>query len=229
MIFSSTLFIFGFLPITLLIYFILRGNARNYWLLAVSLIFFSWSQINYLWIILLNIVVNYSAAMVIDRVKKCKKILLGLSLLINIGLLFYFKYFDFTISTINNLFKQNIELQNIVLPIGISFFTFQGISYVIDVFRGDVPSQKNPFKVALYITLFPQLIAGPIVRYTDIAEEIDRRNVSIDLFTSGVERFIIGLGKKAIIANTMAVLVDNVWNQGVSANTVSITWIASIA
>lgn len=124
---------------------------------------------------------------------------------------------------------SEISLKNIVLPIGISFFTFQGISYVVDVYRRDVPAQRNPFKVALYISLFPQLIAGPIVRYNDIILEVDNRQNTLDDFSSGIERFIIGLGKKAILANTMASLADAIWNNGAMNNTWSIAWVGSIA
>ena len=171
MVFSSTLFLFVFLPITLLIYYILKGKLRNYWLLFVSLIFFGWSQPNYLWIILVNIGVNYLCAILIDHLKSFRKAALFVAVIANLTLLFYFKYFDFILDSINRLVGSNFELKNIVLPIGISFFTFQGLSYVIDVYRKEVPAQKNIFKVGLYIVLFPQLIAGPIVRYTDIAND----------------------------------------------------------
>lgn len=228
MIFSSTIFLFMFLPITLLGYFVIRNNYRNYWLLFMSLVFFAWSQPNYLWIILLNIVANYLAALLL-KYKKTKKLVLVLCMLVNVGLLGYFKYFDFVVASINNIFHQSFELRNIILPIGISFFTFQGISYVIDVYRGDVPVQKNLFKLALYIVLFPQLIAGPIVRYRDIANEIDCRKIAFDDFVSGVERFIVGLGKKSIIANAMAVIVDSIWETGAGSSIWSVAWLGSIA
>ena len=229
MVFSSTLFLFMFLPLTLLGYYLFDRKHRNYWLLFVSLIFFGWSQPNYLWIILLNIVINYSCAMLIDRLKPLRKPVLTAAVAANLAILFYFKYFDFTIESVNQLFGSGIELRHIILPIGISFFTFQGMSYVIDVYRGDVPAQRNIFKVGLYIVLFPQLIAGPIVRYKDIALEIDNRQTTLDDFSAGVERFIIGLGKKAIIANTMAATADAVWGNGAAGNTWSIAWIGSIA
>ena len=228
MIFSSTIFLFMFLPITLIGYYILRGELRNYWLLLVSLVFFAWSQPNYLWIILLNIAVNYVSALLL-KYKKTKKLVLVLCMLVNVGLLGYFKYFDFAIASINSIFQQSFGLRNIILPIGISFFTFQGISYVIDVYRDTVPVQKNIFKLGLYIVLFPQLIAGPIVRYSDIVNEIDCRQILFDDFISGVERFIIGLGKKSIIANTMAVIVDSIWETGAGNSVWTVAWLGSIA
>ena len=165
--------------------------------------------------------------MLVSRSKN--KLILAGAVTLNLGLLVYYKYLDFLIGTIDNVFSADFALRGIVLPIGISFFTFQGMSYVIDVYRGNVEVQKNPFKVALYIMLFPQLVAGPIVRYADIAKEIDDRKVSTSDFSEGISRFIIGLSKKAIIANTMAEIVDGIWNAGVDNNTVAIAWIGSIA
>lgn len=228
MVFSSTLFIFLFLPITLLGYYIAPGKLKNYWLFFVSLIFFGWSQLNYLWIILLSILLNYICALLIDKLNKPKKFILVIAVLANLAILFYFKYFDFVINSINEIAKTTFKLKGIILPIGISFFTFQGMSYVIDVYRKTVPAQKNIFKVGLYIVLFPQLIAGPIVRYTDIVEKIDERKVSLDDFSYGIERFIIGLGKKAIIANTMASMVDAIWNNGATENSWIVAWVGSI-
>lgn len=229
MVFSSTLFLFIYLPIVLIGYYILRGQAKNYWLLFVSLVFFGWSQPNYLWIILLNIAINYTGAMLIDKIKSIRKITLLLTVIANLAILFYFKYFDFAIESVNQIFGTTFSLRDIVLPIGISFFTFQGMSYVIDVYRKDVTAQKNIFKLGLYIVLFPQLIAGPIVRYKDIAQEIDKRHVNVEDFYAGIEKFIIGLGKKAIIANTMALTADAIWNNGVSQNTWIMSWVGSIA
>ena len=229
MVFSSTIFIFLFLPITLLGYYLLKGESRNYWLLFVSVLFFCWNQPNYLWIIVLNIIINYLGAMFIADATKYRKIILIVTICINLSLLFYFKYFDFTISAINMFLNTEISIRKIILPIGISFFTFQGMSYVIDVYRKEVKPQKNIFKVGLYIVLFPQLIAGPIVRYKDVAAEIENRNTTLEEFSGGIERFIIGLTKKAVIANTMAVTADTVWNTGVTNNTWIVAWIGSIA
>lgn len=229
MVFSSTVFIFIFLPITLMGYLIFRKTVGNYWLLLMSLVFFGWSQPNYLWIILLNIIINYCGAMLISVCSKGRKALLGVTVLLNLAILFYFKYFNFTIDTIEQLMHSEFQVHKVVLPIGISFFTFQGMSYAIDVYRQNVEVQKNPFKVALYITLFPQLIAGPIVRYSDIVNEIDDRKTSLRDFSDGVQRFIIGLMKKVIIANTMASLVDQVWLNGAQNNLWTVSWLTSIA
>lgn len=227
MVFSSTLFLFVFLPITLFIYYVIKSRYKNYWLLLASLIFFMWSQTNYLWIIVFNIIINYCCAMLIDSLKKLRKPVLIVAVIANFGLLYYFKYFNFTLVSLNKIFGFNFELFDIVLPVGISFFTFQGISYVIDVYRKNVQVQKNIFNVALYIVLFPQLIAGPIVRYKDIALEIDCRTTTLDDFSYGIERFIIGLSKKAVISNTLALTVDNIWNN--NNITCIMAWIGSIA
>ena len=231
MVFSSATFLFLFLPIVLIVSFILRENKyTNIWLLFVSLIFFGWSQPQYIWIILVSILLNYSFALFIDKSSgNFKRVLLVLSVCGNLGLLFYFKYFNFAVDSINSLLRTSFSWKEIILPIGISFFTFQGMSYVIDVFRGQVKVQKNPLKVALYIVLFPQLIAGPIVRYKDIEREIDTRVISTDEVYSGLIRFTIGLGKKAILANTFAEVADNIWKAGVDNNTVIIAWVGSIA
>lgn len=231
MVFSSTVFMFIFLPITWVGYYLLKKEYRNFWLLLVSLIFFAWSQPNYLWLLLTSIVINYIGARGIDitKSKTVRKLLLACVMFGNLGMLFYFKYFDFVIASINELFNLSFEIRNIILPIGISFFTFQGMSYVIEVYRKNVAVQKNPFKLAMYIVLFPQLIAGPIVRYSDVAKEIDRRESTIEEIEEGIERFIIGLGKKAILANTLALMVDTIWKQGAGDNTVSVAWLGSIA
>ena len=230
MVFSSTLFLFVFLPITLIGYFISRNNKyRNGWLLLVSFVFFGWSQLHYLWIIVLNIIINYVCAVILDRINKWRKLIMILAVMTNLAILYYFKYFDLTIDTINKIIGSSFQLKNIILPIGISFFTFQGMSYVIDVYRKNVKAQRNIFKVALYIVMFPQLIAGPIVRYIDINKEIDNRHVSLNGFCYGIERFIVGLGKKAIIANTMAATADAIWKNGAVGNTWIIAWAGSIA
>ncbi len=229
MVFSSTLFLFIFFPVTILGYYLIPGKAKNYWLLALSLIFFGWLQPQYLWVIIFSIVLNYVCALLIDRKRNRKKLILVIAVALNLALLFFYKYLDFSITTINQIFHSNLPLLNLLMPIGISFFTFQGMSYVIDVYREHVVVQKNIFKVGLYIVLFPQLIAGPIVRYKDIAAEIEQRQVRLEDFASGVERFIIGLSKKAILANTFAVTADAIWNNGAGENSWIIAWVGSIA
>lgn len=229
MIFSSATFLFAFLPITLILYHISNKRIRDYWLLLASMVFFAWSQPGYLWIIIVSVLINYVAAMLICRFKP-RKMLLAIGVVLNLALLFYFKYFNFFFDSVNHLFSTNIQIKEILLPVGISFFTFQGMSYVIDVYRGDVQVQKNPLKVALYIMLFPQLVAGPIVRLSDIEQEIScPRSVSLLDFESGITRFIVGFAKKAIIANSMAEIVDSIWKAGLDNNTIIIAWVGSIA
>lgn len=228
MVFSSTIFLFMYLPIVTAMYYLLKDNIRNYWLLFVSLIFFAWAQPNYLGIILLSVLINYVGGIFIEKYNLFKKRILCLTIILNLLLLFYYKYFNFVVDSLNDLFGEKLSVEKIILPIGISFFTFQGISYVIDVYRNEVKAQYNIFKLGLYISLFPQLIAGPIVRYKDVNFEIDHREFDLSEFEYGVKRFIIGLSKKVIIANTLAEMVDSIWNNGVTNNSSMVAWIGSI-
>ena len=210
MIFSSNIFLFLFLPITLLGYFLIKDKYKNIFLLLMSLIFYAWGEPKFVFVMIASIIFNYLSAVFIDKFKTKKKIkrsVFILSIMGNLSLLFAYKYLDFAIANVNR-FGFTIPLQKLVLPIGISFFTFQAMSYVIDVYRGDVEVQKKLHKVGLFIALFPQLIAGPIVRYKDIAKEIDERTINFALFSEGVQRFVIGLSKKVLIANNMAIITD---------------------
>lgn len=217
MVFSSNIFLFIFLPITLGIYFIIGKRFRNSFLLLTSLFFYFWGEPKFVLIMVISIVINYFFGLLINYSQKKKKnyitrrSILFLAVVANLMLLFYFKYLDFSIGLINDIFGSNIALRNISLPIGISFFTFQGMTYIIDLYWQKVPVQKNPLKIALYISLFPQLIAGPIVRYQDINEQIDNRTVNTEKFSEGIKRFVLGLGKKTIIANTVALITDNIF------------------
>lgn len=190
-----------------------------------------WSQPDYLWLICINILINYLGGILIEVVNRhiYKNIFLACVIILNLLFLFYYKYFNFFIDSANRLMRTDFPIKEIVLPIGISFFTFQGMSYVIDVYRQKVKVQKNPLTVALYIVLFPQLIAGPIVRYDEVSADIDHRKITLDGFYYGMKRFILGLGKKAILANSLAVVVDGIWNQGIEQNTVSIAWLGAVA
>jgi len=190
MVFSSTIFIFCFLPLVLAGYFLLRSiRSRNTWLLAVSLIFYFWGGASFFPIILYSIILNYTGGRVLgalqntgrERLRKFSFTIFVVLNLLNLG---YWKYTKFVMQTICDVTGFSLTIPDIVLPIGISFFTFQGMSYVIDVYRGDVPVQKNILKVGLYIALFPQLIAGPIVRYSDIEKQLDERTHSVDDFAS---------------------------------------------
>lgn len=232
MVFSNSVFLFVFLPIVLVVYYLLKGTIRNYWLLIVSLIFYGWNKPDFLWILLVSITVNYLSALAVDRAKAkwAKLLLLWIGIGINLGLLFYFKYFNFTISVAEKLLHRSFQFAEVILPIGISFFTFQGLSYVVDVYRKDVPVQKNPFKLGMYISLFPQLVAGPIVRYKDIAAEIDSRTITLENFADGARRFVVGLFKKIIIADTLAVIADAIVAASfVASNLPAVAWIGIIS
>ena len=230
MVFSSTLFLFVFLPITLIVYYVLRNTTlRNIWLLIMSLVFYAWSQPEYMYIIILNILINYCFPILMSVLERYKKVLLFFAITMNLAILFVFKYFSFVMETIINVINGSIDVIYISLPIGISFFTFQGMSYVIDVYRGEVKTQNSILKLGLYIVLFPQLVAGPIVRYSDIEKEISYRVITLDSFVNGLERFIVGLGKKAIIANTMALMTDSIWGNVDFGLTTGAAWIGSVA
>ena len=230
MVFSNSVFLFLFLPVVLLGYYLLRGRARNYWLLAVSLVFYAWNKPSFLWILIASIGVNYGGALLVDKAEKKKQkfLLLSITVGINLGLLYYFKYFNFTMDILQRLLSREIQFAEVILPIGISFFTFQGLSYVVDVYRQDVPAQRNPFKLGMYISLFPQLVAGPIVRYKDVAAEIDNRSVTLDDFACGIRRFIIGLFKKIIIADTLAITANAMFDRNPAMNTPEFAWLGIV-
>ena len=232
MVFSNAVFLFIFLPIVLLMYYLLRGKVRNYWLLAVSLVFYGWNKPEFLWILLASICVNYVSALFVEKAQKPipRLLILWCGVGLNLLLLFYFKYFNFTMSVVEKLLNRAISFTEVVLPIGISFFTFQGLSYVVDVYRRDVEAQKNPFKLGMYISLFPQLVAGPIVRYKDVAAEIDNRSVTLDGFAMGARRFVVGLFKKIIIADTLALTADAIVAASATAsNSPAVAWIGIIS
>ena len=236
MLFSSDIFLFGFLPIVLGLYYIVAKNNRrlqNLLLLLSSLGFYFFGEPWFVIIMIISIILNWLLALLIDKAKNhneqyCKPLIV-LALVINLGILFIFKYFVFTLKTINSLFENNLSIPAILLPIGISFFTFQAISYVIDVYRGNGIVQKNPLNVGLYIAFFPQLIAGPIVRYSTIDLQINGRVESYKKFDVGVKRFIIGLCKKVVIANTMAVIADGVFDQQITSMAVLTLWLGVLA
>ena len=215
MVFSSSIFMFMFLPIFLVFYFLAKKvSTKNLMLLLFSLVFYAWGEPYYIFLMILSIIVNYFVTLLMD--KKNSKGLLILLIIFNIGLLFSFKYLNFFIGNINNLFGLSIKSINLALPIGISFYTFQILSYVIDVYRKKVKAQKSIIKLACYISAFPQLIAGPIVRYADIEKELNDRKTTWDDFDAGVKRFIVGLAKKVLIANNVAFICDTIFKNGIS-------------
>ena len=232
MVFSNSVFLFVFLPIVLLGYYIMRGKLRNYWLLTVSLVFYAWNKPAFLWILLASIVINYLCALAVEKGKKQwqRLLMLWVGVGLNLLLLFYFKYFNFTVSVVEKLLRRSFNFAEVILPIGISFFTFQGLSYVVDVYRKDVAAQKNPFNLGMYISLFPQLVAGPIVRYIDVEQQLNNRSVTLDDFAQGGRRFVVGLFKKIIIADTLAVTADAIVNNSFSAsNSPAVAWIGIIS
>lgn len=208
MVFSSIPFLYFFLPVTLLVYTLVPKKAKNLVLLVFSLIFYWWGEPKYVFLMIFTITFSYFAGILIEnrRTYPKGKLLLGLSVAVPLGLLALFKYADFLIDTVNTLTGADIPLLKLVLPIGISFYTFQAISYIIDVYKGTVPAQRNYISLATYITLFPQLIAGPIVRYTTVEQDLSSRKHSLEKVSSGVFRFVVGLGKKVLIANLLGSL-----------------------
>ena len=214
MVFSSMVFLWIFLPAILAAYFICPGKGRNLLLVLFSLVFYAWGEPVYILLMLFSVIINFVSGICLERFPDRKKIILAVCILANLSLLGYFKYFNFAVRLINRLFSAAgislLSAREIALPVGISFYTFQALSYVIDVYRGEVKSQRNFLHMLLYISFFPQLIAGPIVKYHDIEEQISSRVVTADKFASGVCRFICGLGKKVILSNTFAVYVDSI-------------------
>ena len=208
MIFSSIPFLFYFLPAILIVYFVTPKSLKNFVLLLFSLVFYAWGEPKYILLMIVSILFGYGfgrwIAWAKERKKhRCAQIVLGLSVIFHIGLLGYFKYADFLIENINSLTGADLPLQEVALPIGISFYTFQILSYTIDVYRGQVALQRNLIAIAAYVSLFPQLIAGPIVRYSTIAEELQTRTHSFANTAYGIRRFMIGLSKKILIANLL--------------------------
>ncbi len=230
MVFSSLFFTFIFLPIVVILYYIAKDGYRNYLLLLASIFFYSYGEPTFVFIMLALILVNYFFAMVIAAGKdeRWRKLFLTLCVTINIGILFVFKYLDFAITISNYFLKTALSIKNIALPVGISFFTFQAISYVIDVYRGTVPVQRNPLYVALYVSFFPQLIAGPIVRYSSIADQLSNRVTSIEKFGEGSRRFFCGFAKKVILANNLALVAESAFGMDPTAGNPVMLWLGSI-
>ena len=229
MVFSSAVFLFGFLPALLALYFLAKDKYKNYILLAFSLLFYGFGGIKLLVMMIAIVMIDYVAAVLIDKFKSdgVRKLVLIFTIILNIGILFYFKYMGFAVEIINRLSHFSIPLPNIVLPIGISFYTFQAMSYVIDVYRRESKAEKNPFFVLLYVSMFPQLVAGPIVRYKTVAEEIDKRVVTLNGFADGLERFIFGLAKKLIIANNTGRLADLIFEAEILET--PLAWLGAIS
>lgn len=234
MLFSSTIFLFAFLPVVWLGYFLLKPfrQLSNIFLLLASLLFYAWGEPLFVWLMIMSIVVNYFLGLRAEKVEygsKSGKWLIFWMLLYNIGVLFIFKYLSATILFINVQGGYQLSIPKILLPIGISFFTFQSLSYVIDVYRKTTSAQRNILNVGLYISFFPQLIAGPIVRYHSIAWEIENRRENWNDFSTGMTRFGIGLVKKVLLSNTIAVVADAAFSQVNDGLSMLFAWIGIIA
>ena len=209
MVFSSIIFMFTFLPLSLLLYYIMPRKFKNLILLMISLVFYAWGEPVYVLLMIFTIVFDYIMALIIDSNRedkvKSKVIFIG-TIGVNLLILGFFKYYGFLIDNINLLFNLNLQYKNLALPIGISFYTFQTLSYVVDVYLDKVKVQRSLISFALYVTMFPQLVAGPIVKYSDIDYQLTNRKESINHFGQGVDRFIIGLGKKVLLANNIGII-----------------------
>lgn len=231
MVFSSTIFLCVYLPLVLLGYYICPKKGRNLFLLIASLVFYAWGEPKYVFLMIFSILVNYIFGRLMDKNRgrqKRMKLLLVLSVVIDLGLLSVFKYTDFIITNVNAIFGSSFDLLKIALPIGISFYTFQAMSYTIDVYRDDVRVQKNLIDFGMYITMFPQLIAGPIVRYADVQDQLAERSVTTADFSEGVMRFVVGLGKKVLLANQMGAVWSEIYALGGDVSAL-MAWTGAIA
>ncbi len=234
MVFSSLLFLFRYLPIVLLLYFVLPRQFRNLLLFIASLIFYAWGEPIYVTIMLFSTIVDFTHGLLVERFKaegkmRAARIVVASSMIINLSLLGFFKYTDFILSNINAIFGTDISLLGIALPIGISFYTFQTMSYTVDVYRGDAKAQHSIISFGAYVALFPQLIAGPIVQYKTIADQLNHRRENVDDFASGVSRFMTGLGKKVLLANNAGVIWDAVSGGDLANLPVLSAWIGILA
>ena len=231
MVFSSTIFLCIFLPIVLLGYYICPKKGRNLFLLIASLVFYAWGEPKYVLLMMLSITINYVFGLLIEKNRQNTrrlKLMLVLSVVIDLALLCFFKYTDFVISNINAAFDTGFDLLKLALPIGISFYTFQAMSYTIDVYRGDVKVQRNIIDFGMYISMFPQLIAGPIVRYADVEGQLRERSVTMQDLSEGAMRFIVGLGKKVLLANQIGALWSEIYALGGHSSALT-AWIGAVA
>ena len=227
MLFSSITFLYCFLPCVLLVYFVVPDRMNNAVLLLASLFFYGWGEPKYLIFMLASVTQSYAAALLVERFRwtKIAKAALAVSAAASLGLLAYCKYADFFIGNFNAVTGLSVPLLRVALPVGISFYTFQILSYVIDVYRGDVPVQRNFIDLAMYVAMFPQLIAGPIVRYSDIAGSLKNRKTTLSDMSTGAERFIIGLAKKVLVADILAATTDDIFGRMYTGIDVPTAWL----
>lgn len=234
MVFSSIIFLCVFLPVVLIGYFLLPKQLRNLWLLVASLFFYAWGEPRYILIMLFSTVFDYFNGRAIEyadrkgRHDTWGRAALILSVVGNLGILCFFKYTDFALETVNRLAGTQLGLLRLALPIGISFYTFQTMSYTIDVYRGETPAQHNIISFGMYVCLFPQLIAGPIVRYKDVQREVDERQTTIFCAVHGLQRFLIGLAKKVLLANQIGALWDSIQKLGASDMSMALAWLGAV-
>lgn len=231
MVFSSLLFLYVFLPIALFLYYISPEKIKNFTLFILSLIFYAWGEPIYVGIMLFSSVFDYCNGRLLNKFKEDwkRKAVLILSVIVNIGLLFFFKYYNFVIDNLNYLFKLNISASTLTLPLGISFYTFQTLSYTIDVYRGEVEASNSFFDYSAYVAMFPQLVAGPIVRYIDIYNQLKKRDFSDSSIAYGIKRFVYGLAKKVLIANKLGELYKIILAKEVAGLASSMAWLGIIA
>ena len=234
MVFSSLLFLFRFLPAVLLLYYIAPRKIRNLVLLLFSLLFYAWGEPKYVFLMLFSITMDFFMGQMVAKSKarnnrKAAKRFLTISIVVNLSILAFFKYADFIIGTINSVAGLSLPMLSIPLPIGISFFTFQTMSYVIDVYKGATKVQKNWVNYGTYVSMFPQLIAGPIVQYKTIAEQMEHRKENASDFAEGIHRFLLGMGKKVLLANTIGLLCDAVMALEITQVPVLTAWLGAIA
>lgn len=232
MVFSSIVFLFTFLPITLILYYISPRKMKNIVLLLISLIFYAWGEPVYVFLMMFTTVFDYLIGLLINKYRRNKiksKRIFIFAVLVNLGILGFFKYYGFVIENINSVFSLNIGYNQLPLPIGISFYTFQTLSYVIDVYLNKVKVQKSLISFGLYVTMFPQLVAGPIVRYTDIDYQLKHRTHSMNKFGEGVDRFIQGLSKKVLLANNIGMIFTSIQQYDASEISVLTAWLAIAA
>lgn len=232
MVFSSPIFLFVFFPIVLICYFLIQKRYKNIFLLGVSLFFYFWGEPKYVLLMVVSILLNYIFGLLVERSlekRHLAKRIIGIAISVNVFILLIYKYSNFFVDNINVLMQKfnlaPIYFDKIDLPIGISFYTFQAISYLVDVYRKESSAEKNLFNQALYISFFPQLVAGPIVRYSDINREIRNRSTTIKDVEYGITRFILGLGKKVLVANPIGLVADNIFSLSSGDLTTGIAWL----
>ena len=230
MLFTSFEFLLLFCPVFFLLYYILPIKLRNYWLLLASLVFYAWGEPVYVMLLIVSIVINYALALRIEELPKetaGRKCVFIVAIILNVSLLVIFKYLNFIMETVNNaILTDGLSFQEIALPLGISFFTFQAISYIVDVYRGGVQAQRNIGYLGLYIAMFPRITAGPIVRYSSIADQIAERKVTVCSFSDGIIRFIIGFNKKMLISNIIADVADKAFQ--IKEISILMAWLGAI-